>query len=67
MVEEGWSRDGSNLSGVSVECDWEDEGENQGGRKDGDMELQTVQVLSELHLQLTMEAVCLLPLAIKWD
>ena len=67
-MEEGWSHDGSNLSGVSVECDWEDENEAQGGRKvdgDGDMELQTIQVLNELHLQLTMEAVCLLPLAIK--
>ena len=62
IVEEGWEHDGSNLSGVSTACDWR-EVEEEGGAREEDG--GNVRGISQLHLQLTIEAAALLPLAIK--
>ena len=64
VVEEGVAQDGSNLSGVSTVCDWSEEGEGGGG--DDHKESDGVVTISHLHLHLTLEAVALLPLAIKY-
>ena len=67
MVEEGWQREGSTLSGVSVQGDWEDvTGKEKGiSGQCGEAELQAVEVIDHLRLHLTIEAVRLLPLALR--
>ena len=71
VVEEGVAQDGSNLSGVSTMCDWKEEKEKEEEKEEGGgggdhKESDGVVAISHLHLQLTLEAVALLPLAIKY-
>ena len=65
VVEEGWEHDGSNLSGVSTACDWREMEEEGGAREEKEEDGGNVRGISQLHLQLTIEAAALLPLAIK--